>query len=134
MTDKINGRTHEEIKRGLEICKGQAECVQCPYFHSHATDENCVEILFDDALALTKQLESELEPLRKAKEDDRLIILPYAPGTLVYVVDDYEVVPMQYHPSMYGRRCNTSKEELYKEFYKEIGVEDLVYGTERKNN
>ena len=68
---------------------------------------------------IIKQLEQELEPLRKAKEEGRLIILPYAPGTPVYVVDGYEVVPMKYNASLYGRRCNISEEELYKEWHEE---------------
>ena len=69
---------------------------------------------------IIKQLEQELEPLRKAKEEGRLIILPYAPGTPVYIVDNYEVIPVKYNASMYGRRCNISKEELYKEWCKEL--------------
>ena len=81
------------------------------------------------AFTYIQRLESELEPLRKAKENNRLIILPYTPGTPVYVVDDYEVVQMKYHPSMYGRRCNISEEELYKEWYKELENN----GTESKN-
>lgn len=124
MTDKINGKTPEEIKKGLECNK----CIKCSYHH-----EDCGYMVDRDAIALIQKLENELEPLRKAKEEGRLIILPYAPGTPVYVVDDYEVIQMQYHPSMYGRRCNTSKEELYKEFHKELEAGGEKHGTEGKD-
>lgn len=120
-------KTLEDTKKGLACivaqatgwCDVQESCDKCEYVVS---DSYFVEENAADALVHIQQLEQELEPLRKAKEEGRLIILPYAPGTPVYIVDDYDVVQMKYHPSMYGRRCHTSKEELYKEFYKEIGV------------
>ena len=133
----------KKIVKNMRICCGDVElnedvesceeyCAK-PFDVQHGEARFCRQWLMKDAADLIECM-TELEPLLKAKEEGRLIVLPYAPGTLVYVVDDYEVVPIKYHPSMYGRRCHTSKEELYKEFYKEIGVEDLVYGTERKDN
>lgn len=52
-------KTPKEIKKGLEVCGENAECGQCPYFHSHAADEKCVGILLADALAYNQQLERE---------------------------------------------------------------------------
>lgn len=65
MTNKINGRTPEEIKRGLEVCGKQAECNLCGYFHSHPVNENCVELLLADNLALIQQLEEDKKRLQE---------------------------------------------------------------------
>lgn len=118
-------KTIEDTKKGLACivaqatgwCEAQESCDKCEYVVS---DAYFVEEKAADALAHIQQLEQELEPLRKAKEEGRLIILPYSPGTVVYVVDGYEVVPMKYNVSLYGRRCNISQEDLYKEWYEEI--------------
>ena len=66
--NKINGRTPDEIKKGLEVCREQAECKQCGYFHSHPVGENCVEILLADALAYIQQLEYELYQIKRARD------------------------------------------------------------------
>ena len=68
MTDTINGRTPEEIKKGLECCgTSAARCDACPY------DGEC-HLPFgsdpeSDALAYIQQLERErdaaVEQLRK---------------------------------------------------------------------
>ena len=61
MNDKINGRTPEEIKRGLECCNAFNACPSCPYEHIVDTEHGwgCVVIRNADALALIQQLERE---------------------------------------------------------------------------
>ena len=54
MTDTINGRTPEEIKKGLECCNTIYGCKQCPY---DAGDEDlscCVDCCYE----LAKRVES----------------------------------------------------------------------------
>lgn len=118
-------RTLDETKRGLQclVNLGNDDCEfpLCNKCSLYVAGYTSTEIISDMFLYI-QQLETELEPLRKAKEEGRLIILPYAPGTPVYVADDYDVVQMEYHPSMYGRRCNISEEEFYKEWHKELGI------------
>lgn len=51
---KINGRTPEEIKKGLEVCSTGAGCIQCPYDKPnlcHGIENKA------DALAYIQQLE-----------------------------------------------------------------------------
>lgn len=56
MDNTINGRTPEEIKKGLESCNmHQCPLLKCPYFN----DEYCGETLNADALAYIQQLERE---------------------------------------------------------------------------
>lgn len=118
----------KKIVKNMRVCCGDVELDECANYCANPRDVRgnemrfCRQWLVKDAADMIERMAAELEPLLKAKEEGKLIILPYAPGTPVYIVDDYDVVQMKYHPSMYGRRCNTSKEELYKEFYKEIGV------------
>jgi hypothetical protein len=59
MTTTINGRTPEEIKKGLECCTGSPVCSECPYFHD--VDCNSVE---RDAFAYIQQLERERDEAR----------------------------------------------------------------------
>ena len=124
MDNKINGKTPEEIKKGLEYSKTKY-CIHksCPYWAYDEVAGNCMEQSRIDALTYIQQLESELEPLRKAKEENRLIILPYAPGTVVYAFDDIyrEAVPTKYTVSMYGQRCALTKEEFYERLNKDYG-------------
>ena len=56
MTDKINGRIPDEIKKGLE-CREIIDCYNsiCPYFK----EVDCLSSRLSDALALIRQLESE---------------------------------------------------------------------------
>lgn len=59
MTEKINGRTPEEIKKGLECCmfddEGMRNCDECPYIN-----DGCIyDKLNKDALAYIQQLERE---------------------------------------------------------------------------
>ena len=54
----INGRTPEEIKRGLEVCIGKSDlsedyCDRCPYL----SDASCRDALEIDALAYIQLLE-----------------------------------------------------------------------------
>lgn len=54
MTDTINGRTPEDIKKGLEVCSTGAGCIQCPYDEPnlcHGIENKA------DAIAYIQQLE-----------------------------------------------------------------------------
>lgn len=62
MNDKINGRTPEEIKLGLEFCMN-IECPpECPYFGNEAVD--CNIALNTDAVAAISQLIRERDEAR----------------------------------------------------------------------
>ena len=64
--DKINGRTPEEIKRGLEYCISESvlSCDECPY-----AGKPCDSMqMLKDAIALIQQLERERDA---AVEDAR---------------------------------------------------------------
>lgn len=59
MKDKINGRTPEEIKKGLDCCIID-DCNTCPYEENcFSVDEELCESMVADALALIQQLERE---------------------------------------------------------------------------
>ena len=66
MTDKINGRTPEEVKHGLEICsKGSIlDCDKCPYAGRPCNDNG----LQKDAHALIQQLEAERDQYRRERD------------------------------------------------------------------
>jgi hypothetical protein len=58
MTETINGRTPEEIKKGLECCQGMpCKCWECPYDLNDGAD--CSGTPNEDALAYIQQLERE---------------------------------------------------------------------------
>lgn len=56
MGELINGRTPEEIKRGI-LCSNR--CCDCSYAGCISEDETCSEYVERDALALIERLESE---------------------------------------------------------------------------
>ena len=56
MSDKINGRTPEEIKKGLECCNVKNSCFECPY---RSDDRKCPKHVAIDTLDLIQQLERE---------------------------------------------------------------------------
>ena len=56
MGELINGRTPEEIKRGILCSNG---CCDCPYAGCISEDETCSEYVERDTLALIERLESE---------------------------------------------------------------------------
>lgn len=65
MTDKINGRTPEEIKKGLEYCSGMHDhsyCRECPY-----SEDDCDEMT-RDALAYIQQLEAERDQYKRERD------------------------------------------------------------------
>lgn len=66
MTININGRTPEEIKRGLECCSiSKVYCsLECPYVSKCHLDGE-PRAFVKDALALIQQLESSLVEARK---------------------------------------------------------------------
>ena len=137
-------RTLDETKRGLQclVNLGNDDCdfPHCNKCHLYVAGYTSTEIISDvaryvqqleadlekeklmhqDTFEHAKMFEERFDELTKAELENRLIILPYSPGTQVYIVDNYEVIPVKYHPSMYGRRCNISKEKLYEEFYQEL--------------
>lgn len=78
MTDKINGRTPEEIKKGLECCKPVwvdnhwKTCdTKCPYIED--VDGFCREQLIVEALAYIQQLERERDELSERAQDSVLL-------------------------------------------------------------
>ena len=68
MTDKINGRTPEEIKRGMECCSID-DCNMCPYEENcFSDDEELCESMVVDAIALTQQLEAERDQYKRERD------------------------------------------------------------------
>jgi hypothetical protein len=65
--DKINGRTPEEIKRGLECCNTIYGCKQCPYDVGDE-DLSCCVKRNADILAYIQQLEDRIRLLRAYNE------------------------------------------------------------------
>lgn len=63
MSDKINGRTPDEIKKGLGHCRNDAPCLKCTYRDRRDTKYTCEADLLSDALALIRQLESRIDTL-----------------------------------------------------------------------
>lgn len=55
MDNTINGRTPEEIKKGLECCIAHTSCDICPYLGTN----NCMSVNTADAIAYIQQLERE---------------------------------------------------------------------------
>ena len=55
MSNTINGRTPEEIKRGLECCIAHTSCDICPYLGTN----NCMSVNTADAISYIRQLERE---------------------------------------------------------------------------
>lgn len=69
MTTKINGRTPEEIKNGLEYCKS-GSCDGCLYYEScYSANEMVCEKLNSDALAYIQQLEEKVALYDEAVAD-----------------------------------------------------------------
>ena len=57
MADTINGRTPEEIKRGLKCCiDWETGCVECPY--DNLPPDECVVAMKSNNLAYIQQLEA----------------------------------------------------------------------------
>ena len=73
MDSTINGRTPEEIKKGLECCMGVADCLACPYKKEYSDgSKSCVETSTKDALAYIQQLENHIGELtEKVKQLER---------------------------------------------------------------
>lgn len=66
---KINGKTPEEIKKGLECCMDYQSCTEygepkCPY--NDVT--KCMEALLSDALAYIQHLESRLAQAERERD------------------------------------------------------------------
>lgn len=63
--DTINGKTPEEIKKGMECCVGNTrECMQCPY----PIGFECFEQPMKDAIAYIQQLESRLAQAERERD------------------------------------------------------------------
>ena len=62
MTTTINGRTPDEIKKGLECCAfTDAPCTSCPF--RTGTDAECIIHMSECALAYIQQLEHHIGEL-----------------------------------------------------------------------
>ena len=62
--DKINDRTPEEIKQGLEHCVLYGICCECTYAKEHF----CGNKLFADYSALIQHLEAERDQYRRERD------------------------------------------------------------------
>lgn len=72
MTTTINGRTPEEIKKGLECCMGVADCLACPYKKEYSDgSKSCVETSTKDAIAYIQQLERERDAAVRVLEENK---------------------------------------------------------------
>lgn len=65
MTDTINGRTPEEIKRGLECCVVKLSCEDCPY---RVGNPSCLGEMRKDLLALINQLQEDKKQLERERD------------------------------------------------------------------
>lgn len=61
--DTINGKTPEEIKKGMECC-GKGSCLGCPY----RKEEHCITKKNDDVNAYIQQLESLLTQAERERD------------------------------------------------------------------
>lgn len=60
MTDLINGRTPEEIKKWLQCCFTPCSCYgECPYYCDKGDIGDCTTELANDALALIQHIEAQ---------------------------------------------------------------------------
>lgn len=62
--NKINGRTPEEIKKGLEHCSKLIACAGCSY----DGDSICDQSMHTDSLALIQQLERERDQYKRERD------------------------------------------------------------------
>lgn len=81
MTNLINGRTPEEIKRVLEWAKfacGDLVCEECPYYENVCSHES-YEKIAPDALALIEHLEAKvprwISVEERLPENDDLVLV-----------------------------------------------------------
>lgn len=81
MTELINGRTPEEIKRVLEWAKfacGDLVCEECPYYENVCSHES-YEKIAPDALALIEHLEAKIPKWisveERLPEDGELVLI-----------------------------------------------------------
>lgn len=70
MTTTINGRTPEEIKKGLELCR-VGKCSECPYREECDEHLACggdmlpADVVLNDIAALIQQLEAERDRYKR---------------------------------------------------------------------
>lgn len=80
-------RTAEEIKNGLEHCRNDAPCVECPYYDKRNRRYACEDELLDNALTYIQKLEVELEQ----SENKLAELLSYVTGgrcsKVTYTID-----------------------------------------------
>ena len=55
-------KTHDEIKKALELCSSRGRCIDCDYFDNGHSE--CIVNMAKDAFAYIEQLEAELEKTR----------------------------------------------------------------------
>ena len=68
MTDTINGRTPEEIKRALGCCSVGYDCDECPYSNTDHMSGTCKSQRNFDALAYIQQLGAERDQYRRERD------------------------------------------------------------------
>lgn len=75
MSNTINGRTPEEIKKGLE-CSHTKHCIfkSCPYYAQDEESSACIDQSRADALFLINQLQEDKKQL-KAERDAAVLDL-----------------------------------------------------------
>ena len=106
--NKINGRTPEEIKRGLECCiNWGAGCAECPY--DNLPPDECVVAMKYDNLEYIQQLEATRP--KWISVDERL---PGYGAGLYFIVclDDGKVTEGRFEQSN-GRWYQSTGEELW---------------------
>ena len=69
----MNELKPEDVMRALELCKSCRDlqpCDVCPYFRAElGDDESCVNRMAQDALALLREKDAEIERLKAAAEE-----------------------------------------------------------------
>lgn len=102
-------RMPEEIKNGLEHCRNNAPCVECPYYDKRNRRYACEDELLDNALTYIQQLEVQMP--RWISVEERL-------------PDPFERVLV----------ARKGKEELVVDWgFRDVGIWWKVYGTRTKN-
>ena len=79
MDNTINGRTPDEIKKGLECCNAFNACPRCPYEKTVDTEHGwgCVVIRNADTLAYIHQLEAATPKWISVKDELPEVVVEY---------------------------------------------------------
>ena len=95
-------RTLEEIKNGLEHCRNNAPCIECPYYDKRNQRYSCEDELLDNALTYIQQLEVQMPRWISAKErlpeDEDKCVLAVASGHMKNCVFVDALMIAHYYP------------------------------------